>query len=188
MKREFLQNLKIGDQALTKEIIDAVMAENGRDIQAAKDAYKDYDAIKEQLETAKTSLAELQKADISGLQEKIKTLTADLKQKDADWQAKLDGMTFDSTIKDAITAAGGRNAKAIRALLDIDTLKASKDQTKDIQAAIEALKGSDSYLFGTDKQTPPPFSTGTGTGAGTGGSDDALAKFYKAAGVDLSKD
>ena len=36
MKREFLYNLKVGDQALTKEVIDAIMAENGRDIEAAK--------------------------------------------------------------------------------------------------------------------------------------------------------
>lgn len=36
MKREFLQNLKVGEQPLPKEIIDAIMAENGKDIQAAK--------------------------------------------------------------------------------------------------------------------------------------------------------
>ena len=36
MKREFLQNFKVGDQPLSKEIIDAIMAENGRDIEAAK--------------------------------------------------------------------------------------------------------------------------------------------------------
>ena len=38
MKREFLQNLKVGEEALPKEIIDAIMAENGRDIEAAKTA------------------------------------------------------------------------------------------------------------------------------------------------------
>lgn len=36
MKREFLQNLKVGDQPLSKEVIDAIMEENGRDIQGAK--------------------------------------------------------------------------------------------------------------------------------------------------------
>lgn len=33
MKREFLQNIKVGDQPLSKEVIDAIMAENGRDIE-----------------------------------------------------------------------------------------------------------------------------------------------------------
>ena len=36
MKREFLQTLKVGDLALTKEVIDAIMAENGKDIEAAR--------------------------------------------------------------------------------------------------------------------------------------------------------
>ena len=36
MKREFLQNFKVGDQPLSKEIIDEIMAENGRDSEAAK--------------------------------------------------------------------------------------------------------------------------------------------------------
>jgi len=49
MKREFLQNLKIGDQPLSKEVIDAVMEENGRDIEAAKKPFADYDTVKQQL-------------------------------------------------------------------------------------------------------------------------------------------
>lgn len=44
MKREFLQNFKVGDQALPKEIIDAIMDENGRDIEAAKKPFADMDA------------------------------------------------------------------------------------------------------------------------------------------------
>ena len=37
MKREFLLNFKVNEQPLPKEIIDAIMAENGRDIQQAED-------------------------------------------------------------------------------------------------------------------------------------------------------
>ena len=33
MKTEFLQNLKVGEQPLPKEVIDAILAENGRDIE-----------------------------------------------------------------------------------------------------------------------------------------------------------
>ena len=56
MKREFLQNLKVGDQALPKEIIDAIMDENGKDIEAAKKPFADYEAIKERLKTAEDGL------------------------------------------------------------------------------------------------------------------------------------
>lgn len=38
MKREFLQSFKVGDQTLPKEVIDAIMAQNGQDIQQAKQA------------------------------------------------------------------------------------------------------------------------------------------------------
>ena len=43
MKREFLQNLTVDGQSLTKEVIDAIMAENGRDIQQAKQAANDWE-------------------------------------------------------------------------------------------------------------------------------------------------
>ncbi|MDD6174742.1 MAG: hypothetical protein PUC59_03145 [Firmicutes bacterium] len=42
MKREFLQNIKVGDAALPSEVIDAIMAENGRDVEAAKKPFADY--------------------------------------------------------------------------------------------------------------------------------------------------
>ena len=35
MKRDYLENLKIGDQELSYELIDTIMAENGRDIESA---------------------------------------------------------------------------------------------------------------------------------------------------------
>ena len=189
MKREFLQNLKVGETALPKEVIDMIMAENGRDIQAAKDAFKDYDSIKDQLETAKTSLAAFEGKDFDGLNAEIAKLKGDLKRKDSEWQEKINTITFDNSIKDAITKAGGRNHKAISALLDMEALKASKNQAADIEKAINTLKESDAYLFGVDKpSTPPPFSAGSGTGAGgSGGTNDDLNRFYKAAGVEPPK-
>lgn len=49
MKREFLQNFKVGDQPLPNEIIEAIMAENGRDVQAEQAKHVDYDHVKETL-------------------------------------------------------------------------------------------------------------------------------------------
>lgn len=57
MKREFLQNFKIGEQALPKEIIDSILDEDGRDIEAAKKPFADYEALKEQLNATKDGLA-----------------------------------------------------------------------------------------------------------------------------------
>lgn len=166
MKTEFLQNFKVGDQALPKEIIDAILAENGRDIEAAKKPFADYESVKEQLKTAKEGLKAFEGVSVEDLQGKITTLTKQLADKDKAWQAKLDGMAFDGRIKDAITAAKGRNAKAIAALLDVDALRASKNQDGDIKAALEALKKENGYLFEDDP--PARYAPGTGTQQMTG--------------------
>lgn len=57
MKREFLQNLRVGDQPLPKEVIDAIMEENGRDIQASKHWQEKYNQAAEQHQKELTELA-----------------------------------------------------------------------------------------------------------------------------------
>lgn len=167
MKREFLQNFKVGDQPLPKEVIDAIMAENGRDIEAAKakgaEPYADYNHIKEQLTQAQNALEQFKDVDVTELQGKVSDLQKALADKDKEWQAKMDAQAFEGRIKDAITAAKGKNPKAVAALLDMDALKASKNQDADIKAALEALKKESGYLF-EDEATPPPYSQGAGKG------------------------
>ena len=183
MKREFLQNFKVGDQPLPKEIMDAIMAENGRDIEAAKKPFADYEDLKRQLQTARDGLKAFEGVDVNDLRGQITKLQGDLAQKDKDMQARLDGIAFESDLKDAINSAKGRNAKAIMALLDVETLKKSKDRSKDINAALEALKKESGYLFEDEQGTPPPYAAGTGT-HGAGSADEALiAKFSSAIGL-----
>ena len=163
MKREFLQNFKVGELPLTEEIINAIMAENGRDIEAAKRPFADYDSIKEQLQTAKDGLKAFEGVDVAQLQGEITKLQGQLSDKDNEWQGKLDDMAFEAKVKDAITAAKGKNAKAIAALLDMPALKASKNQDADLKAALEAVQKDSGYLFGDDQATPPPYAGSTGT-------------------------
>ena len=186
MKTEFLQNFKVGDQTLRKEIIDAILAENGRDIEAAKKPFADYDHIKEQLKTAQDGLKAFEGVDVAKLQGEITTLQGKLTDKDKEWQDKMDGMIFDGKIKDAITAARGKNAKAIAALLEVDTLRQSKDQDTDIKAAVEDLKKDNAYLFETEPV--PPYARGTGKDPVTGKYDADTVKIMRAAGLDPEKD
>ena len=65
------------------------------------------------------------------------------------------------TMQIVITAAKGRNSKAIAALLDMDTLRGSKNQEADIKSALEPLKKDNAYLLEAD--TPPGYAFGTGT-------------------------
>ena len=185
MKREFLQNFKVGDQPLPKEVIDAIMAENGTDIEKTKKAYEDYDNIKEQLNTAKEQLKAFENVDVKDLQGQITKLTNDLKAKDNEFAAQLADRDFNDALTAAITGAKGKNAKTIIPLLDVDALKASKNQTEDIKTALEAVKKDNGYLF-DDGQTPPPYAGGTGGGAE--GGVKGLDAIRAAAGLSTSNE
>ena len=156
MKREFLQAFKVADQALPKEVIDAIMAENGRDIQKARSGFSDYDTMKQELEQLRQAA---QEADTH------KQAAADWETKYTDAQAALAQMTFDHALDIAIGKAGGRSTKAIRAMLDMTALKESEDLPHAMEEALENLKTESGYLFETE--VPPPYAWGTGAWQGT---------------------
>jgi len=183
MKREFLQNLKVDDQPLPKEIIDSIMAENGRDIEAAKKPFADYDSIKDQLQTAKDSLKAFEGMDVQKLQGQIQQLQNDLAAKETAHKAELANLAFDRNLDDAITGAKGKNAKAIKALLDVENLQKSNNQEADIKAALEALKKDSGYLF--DTEAAPPYSVGAGSGNFSGKYDPQTAAIRAAAGLKI---
>ena len=163
MKAEFLQNIKTGDAPLPKEIINVILAENQRDVEAAVKPFADYASIKEQLAAAKEGLKAFGDADVKDLQEQVAKLTRDLADKEAAHKAQLAELEFDGALKDAITAARGRSVKAIRAELDVDALRASRNREADIKTALEGLKKDSGYLFESD-ETPPPYAAGPGPG------------------------
>ena len=61
MKREFLQGLQVEGMPLPKEIVDAIMAENGRDIENVKARFSDYEELKQQLLITQKELRRWQK-------------------------------------------------------------------------------------------------------------------------------
>jgi hypothetical protein len=128
MKREFLQNLL--PEGLSTEAVDAIMAENGRDIQAAAEAAALWeDRYNQAVLAHQEQLAQLQ---------------------------------FDRVFADALREAGGRNDKAIAALLDMEQLKGAEDPAAAVADALKALKAECAYLFDS-AEAPPPYARGTGT-------------------------
>lgn len=163
MKRKFLE-----DMGLTKEQVDSIMAENDSDIEAAKG---ELEQIKTELEQTKTQLQEANTT-IDGFKDydQVKSQVEEYKTKyemsKTEYEAKIADMQFGSALEAAITAAGGRNAKAVKALLDVETLKASKDQTADIKAAIEACQKDNGYLFGATEPINNPIGSTQGPALG----------------------
>ena len=158
MKPEFLKNLKVGDQQLTQEVVDAILAEHQRIVAANT---TEITSLKDQLQTAKDGLKAFDGVDVAQLQGQITKLKQDLEDKDAAHQAELANMAFDRALDAAITGAKGRNAKAIKALLDLDALRGSKNQEADIKSALEGLQKDSGYLFDTGN-VPPNLAPGPG--------------------------
>ena len=138
MKREFLQGLQVGDMPLPKEVIGAIMAEIGRDIEAVKARFAESEGA------------------AGAWEEKYNQALADHRQ-------QMQDVVFGHNLEKAILAAKGRNAKAITALLDVDALKTSENQQTALEQALQNLKEECSYLFQTE--TPPPYARGTGAAA-----------------------
>lgn len=123
----------------------------------------DYETQSEKLKTAEgkvttltESLDKFKDVDVEELNSTIATLKTDLANKDQELKDKIADRDFNDILKDSIASAKGKNAKAITALLDVDTLKASKNQKEDITAALKGLaEAEDSkMLFGESEPTP----------------------------------
>jgi chromosome segregation ATPase len=150
----------------------------------ANDTIKSNDTAMKELQD---KLDAFKDVDVTELKNTIAGLEKDKTRIEDEYKDKMAKRDFDDLIKDAITSAHGKNAKAITALLDVDTLMQSKNQKEDVAAAIKKLtEAEDSkMLFGE----PEPQARGGGNPIGdigdgshpntTDSISSALKEFYK---------
>lgn len=115
-------------------------------IEAKRDLYKS------QLDETQAALKGYDGVNVEELRGKISALEKTLADKETEHASKIADMEFDSELKAALTASKARNPKAVSALLDVDSLKASKNRDKDIADALEKIKSENDYLF--ESETP----------------------------------
>lgn len=166
-----------------KKDFEAAVLENYKTISDYNNQKAALDAASEKLKTTEETmkglngkLEEYKDVDVSELKKKIEDLTEDLKQKDEEYQKQMADRDFEDLLKDSISQAKGRNAKAITALLDVEKLKESKNLKDDVAAALKDLseKEDSKMLFG--EPDPKPVGTGNLIGTVSGGTqtdDDA---------------
>ena len=178
--KNFEQILSDAGVELTDEQKTTISKEMGENYKTVADWQKQHDKV-QTLETTLRDTQEKLKAfdgvDAEALNGEIAKLKGDLEKKDKDYQAQIADRDFQDMLKEAIASANGRNAKAITALLDVDALKASKNQKEDIAAALKALaEAEDSkMLFGEPEPDVigggNPIGTVTKSGSQTGATD-----------------
>ena len=150
-----------------KKEFEKTVLENYKTMTDYDNQAKKLDAANETIKANDTAMKDLQDkldgfkdVDVSGLNQRINDLETEKANIQKDYDAKIADRDFNDLVKENIAAANGKNAKAIMALLDVETLKASKNQKEDIAAALKALtEAEDSkMLFGE----PEPNPVGTG--------------------------
>ena len=173
MKREEVKSKIPG---ITDEQLDWLMGENGRDVNAEKtkaaNLQTQVNDLTTQLNTAKDGLKAFEGVDVADLKGQITKLQGQL----AD---QADGFAFDSALDGAIRDARGRDVKAIRGMLDVAALKASKDRTADIKAAVAGLAKDKAWAFDAAPGGYPNVPDGGEPGGRGGAADGVEAAFGK---------
>ncbi|CWV70095.1 phage scaffolding protein [Listeria monocytogenes] len=157
MQREYLKGLGLED-----EVINKVMAENGKDITAAKQQLSEVEAerdgLKSQLTQRDKDIDDLKKD--SGTSEELKKQIEDLQQKNTDlesnYQSEIAETKKNSAIELALASAKARNPKAVKALLDNNKLELTDEGLKGLDEQLGALQESDAYLFAQESENVAP--------------------------------
>lgn len=120
---------------------------------------RERDGLKATVAERDTQLETLKKS--SGDNEALQKQIADLQKANEDQQkahdAEIAQLRLDNAVEAAILAAGAKNVKAVRALMDADKLRLEKDGTvTGLSDQIKAIQKSDAYMF-AEKQPQQQF-------------------------------
>lgn len=190
MKTEFLKSLNITDQT----VIDAIMAENGKDINNAKGNVEQLNTqveeLQKQLKERDDQLKTLKDTvkDNETLTSKITELETANKTAATEYQTKITEIQKIHAIESDVRDAKAKNVKAVIALLDQSKITYEDNKLSGLKEQLEALKkGEDSgFLFGSE-QTPPPAGTNlSNPPAGNGGNPPTSGSFAEAVAKALS--
>lgn len=139
-----------------KEAFNKSFLENYKTINDYNKQKEKLDSSEEKVKTLTESLDKFKDVDPAALHQTIEDLRTQLSNKDAEVAQKLADRDFDDLLNASITNSKGKSSKAIKAYLDIDTLKKSKNQAEDIKTALEALQKAEDSAFLFEQVKPQP--------------------------------
>lgn len=174
MKTEFLKSLN-----LSQEVIDKIMAENGKDIAVEqkkaekvvqeRDSYKlKAESLETQVNDANTEIQKFKDMDIDGIKKAADDWKETAEKAKADADKQISQMKFDYALSAALTGAKAKNAKAVKALLDMNGLKFNDGKIVGLDEQLAQIKADNDYLFESDEPAPE-FVKGTNGGSGSVG-------------------
>lgn len=159
MNREELKELGLND-----EQVNSVMASYGKSVNEIKDKAEQVDVLQSQIDDYKEQIGERDEQ-LQELGEKAKgneELTAqidELKKANEttknEYEGKLLEQAFSHKLDNTLSEANVKNAKAVKALLDMDSIKLDGDSLLGLDDQLTALKESEGYLFNSEEPPAP---------------------------------
>lgn len=148
-----------------------------------------HEEVVEENKTLKTSVSDRDKQletlkAAAGDNEELKKQIETMKQQNADQEkahkAELAQLRLDNAMDAALTAAGAKNGKAVKALLDVSKVKLGEDgKLTGWDEQIKAVQKSDSYLFHTKQNQFRGFQPGASSDNKPGDKVDVSKMSYE---------
>lgn len=145
------------DLGIENETVDKIMEMHGKTVNPLKQTNEslkaEVDSYKEQVTDRDNQLEEIKSkvGDTDALNATIESLKQANKDKDDAHQAKMKKVQLDYEVTLALNKANARNEKAVKALLDMDTVKINDEgQLIGLSEQLNNLQETDSYLFDTE--------------------------------------
>lgn len=192
-----MERKDLTELGIEAEAVDKIMEMYGKDVNPIKQenetlkaevkSYKDQVVDRDnQLEEIKTKVG-----DAEALNATIDSLKQANKDKDEAHQNLVNQVKLDYEIKLALNEAGAKNERAVKALIDLDTVKINEDgQLIGLNEQLTNLKSTDDYLFNGPINTEnkdinnnpenPPINLNPGGSQGNNGKDPDLSEVGKA--------
>lgn len=172
MKTEFLKGFN-----LSQEEIDKIMAENGKDIAAEqkkadkiiqeRDSYKlKAENLENQVNDANDEIQKFKDMDMDGIKQAADGWKQKAEKAKSDADAKISELKFEHALSEALTGAKAKNAKTVKALLDMDGLKLNDGKIIGLEEQLSQIKEENDYLFESDEPAPT-IVKGTKGGSGS---------------------
>ena len=119
--------------------------------------------LEEASKTYQKQLEELTKnnADVEALNKLVEQLQLSNKELETNHKQEMDRLQFNFALEGALTNAKSKNNKALKALLDMNSIKYQEGKFEGLQEQIEALQKDATYLF--DLETTPQNTGGLGS-------------------------
>ena len=174
MKREFLTELGITD----KEVIDKIMAENGRDITKEQQKYADYESVKTELKKAQETIASF--GDVDAIKADVEKYKAEAETAKQEAAQKIQRMELQAKVKDY---TGGKKfvndltREAVEVKM-LELLGTDESKGKSLDDLFKGIIGDSTDILVDENAPKPPVVTSMGGNPGAS-ADGVSAAFGK---------